>query len=88
VTLATPFLDMVWRRALLVMGRAGVFSLSRSAAVRAVTFVPTLVTDFRRVIRWCAFSEPESKDDEELREWDTRPAARPEADECEREGRC
>jgi hypothetical protein len=50
-TLAMALLDMVCRRELFAMGKAGVASPSRSAAARAVTLAPTLVTDLRRVTR-------------------------------------
>lgn len=86
-TLAIAFLDIVCRRELFAMGRAGVASPSRRAAARAVTLAPTLVTDLRRVTRWLALREPESREDEEVREWDCLPG-RPEAEEWEREERC
>lgn len=68
-TLAMAVLDMVCRRELLAIGRAGVVSPSRSAAVNVVTLAPTLVTDLRRVTRWVLLREVESKEEELLREW-------------------
>jgi hypothetical protein len=64
------FFDMVWRRELLAMGRAGVASTSRRAAVNALTLAPTFVTDLRRVTRWLALRELERRDEEPVREWD------------------
>lgn len=67
-TLAMACLDMVCRRELLAIGRAGVASPSRRATVSAATLAPTLVTDLRRVTRWVLLRDVESSEDELWRE--------------------